>query len=498
MYWSFLKKVFTGFIFVLVAVMFVLFFSVSTTPLLSFSIEGDSATFQTIGKYWVQGKIPYIDLWDHKGPIIFFINALGYWMTDSKVGVCLIQVIALIITEFFAYKIYRSEFSKKYAIALTIVTVLALSLNYSEGNGTEEYALPLLMVSYYCMLRWCDAVQNKQMEHQPKWAILYGACFSFCLLTRVTNAVGICIGVAFISINLVLQRKWRNLFENAVMFITGFLLVAFPFFAYFEANHCLDEMWYGTITYNMQYADHSGFQWKQTVKENLELLLGFSNCIGLLFTGFVIIFLNKRQHAAGVLWALIATSTLVLLASSNNYLHYGIIALPYFCISVVEMHKMFIACEKGSFLRKVTLLASVGFIIFGVASGFFRIKNLKGVYHYYITRVDDLTIYQKIPAEDRDSFVAYNGMNNIYLEMDSCPYYRFFILQDWQAGHSDSLEKEIYDTFSEGDVKWILATTYDNNCGIQKVLDKKYECFDVEKDPFLGNEYKLYCRLDSN
>lgn len=497
MFWSCLKKIYVGFIFVLVAVMFVLFFSVSTTPLLPFSIEGDSATFQTIGKYWAQGKMPYIDLWDHKGPIIFFINALGYWMTDSKIGVCLIQIIALIITEFFAYKIFRSEFEKKYAIALTIVTVLALLMNYSEGNGTEEYVLPLLMCSFFCMIRWCNDVQNKQMAHLPKWAMFYGACVSFCLLTRVTNAVGICVGVAFISIYLVLHKRWLNLLQNAVMFVAGFLFVAFPFLAYFGLNHCLKEMWYGTITYNMQYAEYSGFQWKQTIRENLELLLGFFNCIGLLFTGVGVIFLNKKRRVAGVLWVLIATSTLVLLVNSNNYLHYGIIALPYFCISIIEIYKMFIACVRGSFVRKVALLALAGFIIFGVASGLFRIRNLKGVYSYYIARADDLTIYQKIPVEDRASFVAYNGVNNIYLEMDACPYYRFFILQDWQGRHSASLREEICDIFSEGDVKWILATTYDNDCGIQKILEEKYECVDVEKDPFLGTVYGLYCRLDN-
>ena len=54
-----------------------LVFSPSTSPLYS-DWGYDSAMFQTIGKYWAQGHLPYVELFDHKGPIIFFINALGY------------------------------------------------------------------------------------------------------------------------------------------------------------------------------------------------------------------------------------------------------------------------------------------------------------------------------------------------------------------------------------------------------------------------------------
>lgn len=32
--------------------------------------SNDSFIFNTIGKFWNEGKIPYIDLFDYKGPII--------------------------------------------------------------------------------------------------------------------------------------------------------------------------------------------------------------------------------------------------------------------------------------------------------------------------------------------------------------------------------------------------------------------------------------------
>lgn len=53
--------------------------------------------------------------------------------------------------------------------------------------------------------------------------------------------------------------------------------------------------------------------------------------------------------------------------------------------------------------------------------------------------VDDIKIFEEIPKDERDSFVAYNTMKNLYLEMDSEPYNQYFILRDWQKKHSGDL-----------------------------------------------------------
>ena len=73
----------------IVAILYILIFSTTTSPLFGEPFAGDSSMFQTIGKYWAQGSLPYVDLWDSKGPVIFFINALGYFIAGSKTGIFL-------------------------------------------------------------------------------------------------------------------------------------------------------------------------------------------------------------------------------------------------------------------------------------------------------------------------------------------------------------------------------------------------------------------------
>ena len=60
----------------IVGCVFVLLFSYSTSPIYrDFYIE-DSAIFLTFGKFWSQGLVPYRDMFDHKGPIIYLVNML--------------------------------------------------------------------------------------------------------------------------------------------------------------------------------------------------------------------------------------------------------------------------------------------------------------------------------------------------------------------------------------------------------------------------------------
>lgn len=80
------------------SIIFVTCFSYCTSPLYKYYYGGDSAQFLTIGKLWYDGKVPFIDVFDHKGPLIFFIDMLGYYIGGGqKFGIVIIQVIFIFL-----------------------------------------------------------------------------------------------------------------------------------------------------------------------------------------------------------------------------------------------------------------------------------------------------------------------------------------------------------------------------------------------------------------
>ena len=58
----------------------------------------DQNCFMTIGKGILKGQVPYRDLFDQKGPVIFFMHALASRIsTTSFIGVYFLQYVFLIV-----------------------------------------------------------------------------------------------------------------------------------------------------------------------------------------------------------------------------------------------------------------------------------------------------------------------------------------------------------------------------------------------------------------
>ena len=116
----------------------------STSPLFSI-MSDDSSIFLVVGKYWREGWLPYRDLWDSKGPFLFLVNAIGYSITSSPLGVALLQVVFMSATLFFTYKLLRCEFGAGRS-ALAAFGVFC-TLAYVYGSGDTAIG-PLLRRDY--------------------------------------------------------------------------------------------------------------------------------------------------------------------------------------------------------------------------------------------------------------------------------------------------------------------------------------------------------------
>ena len=95
---------------------FIMICSVSTSPLVPNFYHWDSAIFQVVGKSWTRGIMPYAECFDHKGPLLFLLEAIGYMFGIGKVGVAIVQWISLSISFFFIYKIARLFMNSKLSL----------------------------------------------------------------------------------------------------------------------------------------------------------------------------------------------------------------------------------------------------------------------------------------------------------------------------------------------------------------------------------------------
>jgi len=215
-------------------VAFLLLMSASTSPLYSDFCDGDSSIFMLIGKAISQGKDVYTDYFDHKGPILFYLNALGFYLTGDKTGVFIIQCIFLSLTAIFMYKTARIFTKTLGSFICVIISILAFASTISDGNLSEEYCMLFCMIPIYLSVRFMT--KTPDAPHNGKYMYIYGICFALCAFTRINNGFMIC-GIVLISlVTDFIHDRAKIAVKNIIYFIAGLLTVTIPICIFFLVN----------------------------------------------------------------------------------------------------------------------------------------------------------------------------------------------------------------------------------------------------------------------
>ena len=111
---------------------------------------GDSAAFIYIGKQMITGKMPYLDCFDHKGPLLYLIQLAGLAIgKGSTNGLWAVEVLNMAFTLLLMTKFcfLASKRRSSVWLALLIAFVVCGWRIYEGGNFTEEYALPWISLA---------------------------------------------------------------------------------------------------------------------------------------------------------------------------------------------------------------------------------------------------------------------------------------------------------------------------------------------------------------
>ncbi len=447
------------------AAVFVLFFSTSTSPLYG-GYGSDSAIFQVIGKYWAKGKIPYLELFDHKGPYIFLADAAGYGIAQSRYGIAALQCIHLFFTLIGVYKAALCFFEKKSAALWTMVTLGFLSLCYEGGNLTEEFVLPFLAFSAYWQIRFLMKEDWRGKGHSYWQAFFYGVTFALCVLTRLTNAVGLCCGIFIILCILVREKKWRNIGGCAASVLAGTAAAGLPFIFYFLSKGALYDMFLGTILQNIKAAEAvTTFWWSEphSLVGWVHIIIAHFCSYGMIGAGVVALIKKKGEWAAYFLF--VGAGMTAYLVTRYAFYHYMMIAIPFLpavaaAVTDIGKHK-----EKLRAGLAVFLGIFIAYQAFTVYRDSWNKERKEPAY---------ASLLQEIPEEGKDSFVAYNVKADIYLLYGLEPCSKYFHHQDAQASKNAKLQLEIQEEYGSGRAEWILVMeTEFENC-IREILDKDY------------------------
>ncbi len=209
----------------------------------------DSGIFLYFGQQILRGAVPFRDLWDHKPPLIFYLDALGLLITQRSLwGVWLLEFASLGLASIFGYLALRQVFPRWVAFLAATAAVVHTVFFLEGGNLTEEFALPLQMAALYLAFRGADAPgANRRMFIN---GVLFGLALS---LKQTMVGVWAALAVAYLLSILVGQTVglWRRLAWAAV----GAFVAVAGWVAFFAAHGALAEFWSVAYLFNFLYSD---------------------------------------------------------------------------------------------------------------------------------------------------------------------------------------------------------------------------------------------------
>lgn len=291
----------------------------------------DTSIFAYEGALVRDGAMPYVAFWDHKGPLIYLINAAGLSLSGGRAwGIWAVGLITVWLAAAVGYRAMRGAFGARPALVGLVFFIVALGGIEMGANMTEEYALPLAWGAALVLVQW-----TRTRRGTLGVGLALGAIGALAFFLRGNLAGGAIAASITIALVLLRERRFGALARTALAAIIGAVIVGAPLIAWLARGGALRAFWDQAVSYNLMYTQADFTQrllsaiagvWLATATAPLLLpAAGLVVCVRQLHRSRT----RGRSHPV-MMFTLIWIAMELLLASVSGrpYDHYFIMLLP--------------------------------------------------------------------------------------------------------------------------------------------------------------------------
>lgn len=206
----------------------------------------DSSVFQYVGEQILQGKLPYLDVFDHKGPLIYLINALGLFI-NASFGIWIIEFVFVVGTLVLWCLILKNlEVRLVYIYVISFILGISIISTLQGGNLTEEYILLFSSLVVYSTVRVCSESKN---------ILLLGFITGISIISIVfLKFTALAFGLPLIVFAfIVLRTNLKRLLMYLIGIVIGVSVVFFPVIVWLFSNGAIGAFIDDYIFYNSIY-----------------------------------------------------------------------------------------------------------------------------------------------------------------------------------------------------------------------------------------------------
>ncbi len=274
---NFLKK-HSLLLFSLVTSIVVLGICSKSSPLYPMNDWVDVHCFFTMGKSMLHGQVLYQDLYEQKGPVLYFIYALvSLFSSTSFWGVFLLEVTSFTVFLYFAGKTVML-YNKSILFACLSVAVIAVTVGtcpaLAHGGSVEQICLGLMVYGIYSLF---SAFQEKRCL--TWWEALVNGIFAGLILwikfTMLGFYMGLCLTVLVYYCFCI--KDIKKLLSAIGLFLGGVGMVTAVVMVYFLVTGAVEDLFTAYFYNNLfLYPSESEVSKLQQIKDCLKWALYYN------------------------------------------------------------------------------------------------------------------------------------------------------------------------------------------------------------------------------
>ena len=483
---------------IIVSALFLLFFSMWTSPFYKHWLGCDASFFSMAGRSITKGFVPYRDFFDLKGPVFFFIEALGQLIHNGKWGIYIIQIPFLSASLILIYETARLFIGRAKSIAvILIVLILHLSVLWG-GNCLEEFALPLNLLVLFLTLKQYKHHSTEPLPH--KIPLITGICFSLIMFSKITAAAPI-IGIVIATvIVLLINKQSKGIFYYCLYFILGFLIIFIPIALYFYCNKALLRMLYCVFIIGFKRSKDVNSVF--TLSNELRLLgCEFSVFVGLFHMPCIssLLFkiqnhknaskdsLTKKTYTLPVEISLVLICqgivSYILLHLGGSFIYYYMTTYPCIILGLIMLMYLYNPLALFNNIYEGICLLLLGVLLYTYLPDSINIIN-----NNLINRNDEsyqqeywqdsLDIAALIPMNERNSVFSFDIDMKWYEATGILPCNPYQVNLQYFISLDPSIDTELKQYFKQTPPKWMLVSHNLPNFlpEFNDIIEADYEC----------------------
>lgn len=437
----------------------------------------DSSVFNYVARIILHGGMPYRDTFDHKGPLIYLIDAFGL-LLNSNIGVWIIEFVFIFLIFWFGYKIAKIlGCSDVKSLGVVIICVLTLSYYFEGGNLVEEYACPFIMISLLIFIKYFLKGYVKPVE-----LVFCGTSFAAVCLLRINMIalwVVMSIGVLFTYIKR--KQDLKTIVKHIVWFGVGMIVVSLPIIIWLIKNNAFNFFIEDYFRFNFMYSSDAE---RASINNIIQAIYYFVTGAPVVLILPILLYfcLVKKEFLDWLCMITVALSIAMMCISGQSFGHYGMILCPLVVYAVSRLlSELSLKFQK----RDVALVISgVCMVMLLFALSFYQlaVSTAKAFFFYKPDSMVEMQEIANVIKENTDSddkITVCGNRNIIYLlaERDSSSRYSY---QYPIADVNPMIKKEYLD-----DIQHLTATIIivENDSvwyeRIDSVLDRHYRLIDT-------------------